>query len=242
MILQFFSDIHLEFGPMEMPETEADVIVAAGDIGIGADALPWLAAARKPVIYIAGNHEFYTKDMMRTVRTLAKKTKGTNIEFLNNTSTHIDGVRFLGSTLWTDFDHGNLKLMARASKSMNDYSQIRHGKAALKASQVLHAHLRSKKWLANEVNKPFNGKTVVVTHHAPTVKSWKESDPVEFKHSYCSDLTEMFDSSKIQLWIHGHIHRVSDYETNGVRVLCNPRGYCGHQRIRGFDAAKTIKI
>ena len=149
---------------MTLPETNADVIVAAGDIGIGTDAVRWLTAAEKPVVYVAGNHEFYTHEMLKTVSSLSAKTKDTKIRFLHNESTVIDGVRFLGCTLWTDFDHGNQELMAHAAKGMNDYAQIRYGSVPLSPSQILHTHLRSKKWLAEQIKTPFDGKNRLRKH------------------------------------------------------------------------------
>ena len=242
MKLQFFSDIHLEFGPFEIPQTEADVVIAAGDVGLGSEGVDWLQNARKPVIYIAGNREFYTHEMLGTVDDITAAAKDTNVHFLDNAAVEIDGVRFLGSTLWTNFDGGRKEFMAAAQRSMNDYVQISHDTSDLTPEILLDINTRSRKWLTDALNEPFNGKTVVVTHHAPTYTSWSDTERAIYKYAYCNDLTELIEASRIALWVHGHIHKTCDYESHGVRVVCNPRGYNGYQRIRGFDAAKVIEI
>ncbi len=234
MKLQFFSDIHLEFGPFEIPETDADVIIAAGDVGLGVDGVKWLQTTTKPVIYIAGNHEFYSHEMVATMSDLAAAAKNTNVHFLDNESIEIDGVRFLGSTLWTDFGGGSEEFMTAAEQNMNDYVQIGHTNGNLTAEIVFNINEQSRQWLSATLREPFDGRTVVVTHHAPTFESWTDTERPIFKFAYCNNLNELLDDSQIALWIHGHIHRVADYNANGVRVVCNPRGYDGYQRILGF--------
>ena len=126
--IQFMSDLHLEFATMPVPEVLGDVLVLAGDIHLGANALPWIeqcAKEFKDVIYILGNHEYYGQKMWKLpnnitaslagysmddpkwpdAETLPKPTKLfeplTNVHFLDNECIEIDGVNFIGTTLWS---------------------------------------------------------------------------------------------------------------------------------------------
>jgi len=242
MRIQFFSDIHLEFGPCELINAEADVLVAAGDISIGTTALKWLEQATCPVIYIAGNHEYYSGDIVHTLNELRIQSKVHDIHFLENNSITINDVRFLGATLWTDFDNKNKDIMEYAAVSMNDYNYIGCDGYVLTPEDILKTHEQSKKWLAKELDDQFKGKTVVVTHHAPSIRSWHGEYDSMHLYNYCNKYEEYIEHYDIDLWIHGHIHANSDYSINKTRVVCNPRGYCDHQFVDGYAINKTIEI
>ncbi|MCI0400866.1 MAG: metallophosphoesterase [Gammaproteobacteria bacterium] len=242
MRIQYVSDIHLEFGPFELPKTDADVVVAAGDIGAGTNGLSWLGFTDCPVIYVAGNHEYYGGDLVYTLSRLRSEALHTHVSFLENDSVVIGNVRFLGTTLWTDFGGANAEMMEFAALSMNDYYCIRCDDKPLTAEHTLRLNEEARQWLEETLNEPFSGKTVVVTHHAPSYQSWHGAPDSPIKDSYCSDFVDLVGRYPIDLWIHGHIHCVSDYTCNGVRIVCNPRGYTGYQIVEHFDAARTIDI
>ena len=238
--IQYFSDIHLEFGPMDLPPTDADILVAAGDIGVGLEGLEWLRTAGKPVIYIAGNHEFYCGDMPELRARLRSAAAGTPVHFLDNSVVVVAGVRFLGATLWTDFHSGNEQLMGLARSHINDYVQIRNGELPLAPGDTVRANLEARRWLDEQLAQPFSGPTVVVTHHAPSHMSWKGTGQSLYRYAYCNELEHLMARYQPSLWIHGHIHHVNDYTLHQVRVLCNPRGYSGFQKVAGFDAGRTV--
>ena len=106
MKLQILSDLHLEFAPCQIVNTDADVVILAGDIHLGDRGYKWAEQniKNKEVIYVLGNHEFYKEATPRLFEKLKKETKGTNIHVLENESISIGGVKFLGCTLWTDFE------------------------------------------------------------------------------------------------------------------------------------------
>src|SRR5262249_51817955 len=103
MKLQILSDLHLGVAGMEPEPTDADVIVLAGDIARPAPACDWAQRLDKPVIYVAGNHGFYGGEVRRTLDDLRTRCAGTNVNFLEQDELTVDGVRFLGATLWSDF-------------------------------------------------------------------------------------------------------------------------------------------
>lgn len=245
MRIQYFSDIHLEFGGCDFPQTDADIVIAAGDIGVGIEGVGWLAQAPCPVIYIAGNHEYYGGDIEYMRKEIATACRKAEIDFLDNERADLDQVRFLGATLWTDYAGANPDVMHEVEQGMNDYHYIQHDGSLLTPGILLELHRESLEWLESELAEPFKGKTVVVTHHAPTLKSWytavgEAADPRRF--AYCNQLDALLKKYSIELWVHGHIHSVSDYRLGGTRIVANPRGYHGYQDIEGYDPCKIIEI
>ena len=256
MRLQIFSDLHLEFADFRPPETEADAVVLAGDIAPGCDGLPWAAAhfAGKPVIFVAGNHEFYGCEMHRHLADLRRLAKLHRVHFLERDEIVIDGVRFLGCTLWTDFglfgaEHWDW-LLGVARLAMNDYERILAAddftassegrRRALQPEDTVEIHRRSVAWLARRLQQPFPGPTVVVTHHAPhpfSLPPGRDRNPLSA--AYATDLTRLMGS--VALWVHGHVHASSDYPVRGTRVVCNPRGYAPYAPNPRFDAALVIE-
>lgn len=242
MKIQYFSDVHLEFGQAELPVTEADVIVAAGDVGVGAGGVEWLKSSGKPTIYVAGNHEFYGGDIAGVQAEIGTAVAGSAIRFLECKSTEIGGVRFLGATLWTDFMGENARLMEALIDNMNDYHQITCDDRPLKPADLVAINHAARDWLEGELAVSHAGPTVVVTHHAPLFASWRGADNSVFKGAYCNNLSRLIIDYDIALWIHGHVHARSDYRANRVRVVCNPRGYDGYQLVDGFDPGRIIVV
>jgi Icc-related predicted phosphoesterase len=240
--IQYFSDLHLEFGNFQPPATDADVIIAAGDIGVGLQGVEWLQRYDRPVVYVAGNHEYYGGDVTYTREAIVAAAADSNIHFLENDSTVIDGVRFLGATLWTDYMDGDPKYMARALEQMNDYQQIRIDSVPLSPERLYDINWESRFWLASELDETFDGDTVVVTHHAPSMRSWHLEEQNYYRAAYCNQMDEMLRRNTIALWVHGHVHATRDYDLHEVHVVCNPRGYVGYQPVAAFDPLRTTEV
>lgn len=257
MKIHVLSDLHIEFSPVvHRAPHEADVIILAGDIGEGTDGLEWARKTfpdNRPIIYVAGNHEFYSHDLS-LISTLRKKAKELNIQFLENDVFEWNGVRFLGCTLWTDFNNWSRSDVQLALTKMSDYKKISisewrsRSKNQAKAEYALGKkfmrledprltplitlllHKESMKWLSCELGKPYTGNTVVVTHHAPAIGAVMGSDHanmVSLIGAYTTDLSDFLIKHKqvIDLWVHGHTHRPMDYYSGGVRIVTNARGY-----------------
>ena len=121
MRINYFSDIHLEFGPLIPPDNDAELIIAAGDIGVFEEGVDWLKSLKKPVIYVAGNHEFYSHEYNKTLAAIREKCVGSRIHFLENNTFNYKDVRFIGCSLWTDlFLEGEEKSKA-IGKNLNDF-------------------------------------------------------------------------------------------------------------------------
>jgi predicted phosphodiesterase len=240
--LQVFSDIHLEFGDLTLPAVDADVIVAAGDIGVGCEAAPWLQRLRRPVIYIAGNHEFYGAEMGRLRHELAAACAGSNVHFLDNSIVRVAGVRFLGATLWSDFDNDPLA-MHEAQAGMNDYALIEASPGrTLTPADGVALQRAACAWLERNLVPYHPEPTVVVTHHAPSHRSWPWVDEPLRRAAYCNQLDPFVERCGATLWIHGHVHARADYRIGDCRVVCNPRGYAGVALVPRFDPGLIIEI
>lgn len=242
MKIQFFSDVHLEFGAADLPLTDADVVVAAGDVNVGACGVEWLKSTGKPTIYVAGNHEYYGGDLEQVQAEIRAAVAGSAVRFLECGAAVIDGVRFLGTTLWTDFMGEDPMLMTTMQEQMNDYYQISYQGRALTPADLAAINKKARRWLARELARPHAGPTVVVSHHAPLFMSWHADPESAFKAAYCNDLRNLVQAHPIALWIHGHVHARSDYLTHDLHVVCNPRGYDGYQLVEGFDMARCMTV
>ena len=247
MKLHVVSDTHAGFGAFEPPETDADVLVLAGDVDVGVRGIELAKAwsRGRPVLYVAGNHEFYGEAIPRHLRKLDEATVGSAVHFMENREVEIDGVRFLGCTLWTDFElFGERSTSAAAAQAvMNDFRQIRvePGYRRLSPSDVMAMHHHSLRWLTERLDAPFAGPTVMVTHAAPGLRSVAPKhrrDPVTA--AFASDLEWMLDG-RAPLWIHGHTHFCCDYTVGGTRVVSNQRGYPGED-TGAFDPAFVVEV
>ena len=242
MRINYFSDLHLEFGEQALPKTNADIVIAAGDIGVFNQGVEWLKALNKPVIYVAGNHEFYSYEYQKVLHKLREECAGTRIHFLEKDRFIFQGVRFLGCTLWADLYAEGEKKADLLGHAVNDFHRIMYAGQLFNPQQFTELFQESKTWLQRQLAQPFPGKTVVVTHHAPTEWSWIKTPNAIKKLAYCNDLKPLFHEYEIAAWFHGHVHNLGDYRIADARILSNTRGYVGRRMVAGFDINKIVEI
>lgn len=249
MKIQIASDLHLEFlqglFPGERlirPAYGADLLVLAGDIANGIDAIDLFKSWPVRVLYLAGNHEFYGREFEETRAALREAARGTRVMFLDDDVADFGGVRFLGSTLWTDYrlarDRTQQHVMENAERRISDHFRIRSGNGTFTARQALQEHEVSRAWLEYELDKPYDGKTVVVSHHGPHRLSVHPRYVGDLLNAaFVSDLGALIP--KADLWIHGHVHDSFDYMVGNCHVVANPRGYVRdpYSALRATDLA-----
>jgi Icc-related predicted phosphoesterase len=269
MRIQLFSDLHLERDPDFVPTIDplTDIIVLAGDIGsyqarsrllfddfgLARFAPAGLPAPGVKVLYVPGNHEFDTLDYDATQARLRATCAAFGITWLDREVLVIDGVRFIGTTLWADFDAAAaaepdpakaLKAREKAFRAANYYLS---GNTTLRAGVPMFAEeqralsLECQAWLRAALAEPFDGKTVVVTHYAPSLRS---ADPrygvTPGTAGFCNALDDLV--AQADLWMHGHLHCANDYLLGGCRVIANPLGYLNKGEQAAFRPDLVIEI
>lgn len=294
-LLYVVSDLHIDTGPFEWPAAAltADIIIVAGDLANGVFDIEFLKQPNKPLVFVPGNHDFWstdgTRDMVEMYADMKRAAQGTQVHVLWDEEVELLGVRIIGTPLWTDFGGGNEELMRASFQHMRDYAYTNARSwyadpENLKLHQEQGArwrrpelpdaaetgaftplvayslHQKSLAFIESRLAEEFDGRTILVTHMAPTYLSLQASGTVrehaldpEFWHcrgrdntdlarvaSYASDLTGLFEShrDRLDLAIHGHIHSTIDIACGSTRVLANPRGrYSGpltDEDSRGF--------
>ena len=255
MKLLVLSDLHLEFANF-MPEPNlAEVVVLAGDIGVRASGIQWARKSfpNQEIIYVAGNHEFYGSERCDVIGEIQSECADEGIHFLNDAEVQLrdsktgKNIRFLGATLWTDFElfgeDLKSKCMSTGAHYLNDFKIIREEGVAFTPKKSIELHEQSLTWIGGELERHFDGKTVIVTHHLPSMYSVSERYKSDLLSAcFASDLGGLF--GKMDLWVHGHTHDSFDYEVNGSRVVCNPRGYVRSNRIENpnFNPSFMVEI
>lgn len=247
-----FSDLHLEVGsfdrPLDVPD--ADVCVVAGDlcrgVATGVRYLSALLRGQMPCIYVAGNHEYWDSsiaDEIEAGRNAASTSQG--IHFLEDDLVTIDGVTFVGATLWTDFRiEGHRELaMAHAGEGMEDYRKIclrKSPRMAFSPHASACRHDRSREFIRSAM-KAITGPSVIVSHHLPHASSVPRRFRGDLANAaYASDLGETIEEGGPRLWIHGHTHDSCDYSVGDTRIICNPRGYQCENKL--FDRGLVVEI
>ncbi|MGE4530124.1 MAG: metallophosphoesterase [Acidithiobacillus sp.] len=243
MRIAYASDLHLEFNtPVTLTGlATVDVLILAGDV----DTMPecYTELLRKlrlvyagQILFVLGNHEYYhglfPDDRQKYREAIAHDPQAFLLE---NESLVINGVRFLGTTFWTDFARSTQ--MRACQRLMSDFEVISDADfTSITPEAILKVHQDSIVWLEEQFTKhPHAGPTVVITHHAPSFKSQHPrfaGSPIT--GGFCSDQEDSMQRWAPDLWIHGHVHDAQDYYVGKTRVLCNPWGYPDEEGERAY--------
>lgn len=255
MKIHVLSDLHLEFAAFNPEPTDADVVILAGDIGVRSGGIPWARETfpNQEIIYVSGNHEFYGSQRQEMIAKLREQSAFYRIHFLDDELIQLPDadtkmpIRFLGATLWTDFllfgDELKAKCMMDGEMYLNDFRRIGDGAIGFSPQKSIQLHEQTLLWLKSALDLPFDGRTVVVTHHLPSMRSVADRYKLDLLSAcFSSELSYLF--GKMSLWIHGHTHDSCDYVLNGTRILCNPRGYVrsNHAENTQFNPALVVEI
>jgi hypothetical protein len=251
MLLQYASDLHLEF-----PENKewlrlhplvprAPVLVLAGDIvpfgrlWSNMDYFRQLGDRFELVLWLPGNHEYYGEDI-RARSGAVDEPIATNVRLVNDHAVELPGLRILCTTLWTPIARLH---EAAIKRGMTDYHVIQHGHERLHPAHTTALHHQSLAWLKAELAKPFAGHTVVATHHVPTLRHY----PPEYlgdalNEAFAVDLDELIEASGASAWIYGHHHRnVPGHIIGHTRLLTNQLGYVRAGEHRSFDPGAILE-
>lgn len=243
MKIQIVSDLHEEFGDYTLPRCDRDVLILGGDIDIGKRSVRFLEEQLQfsPVIYVLGNHEFYNHDI-NAIIAFYQTLDLPDLHFLHNSAYHTPSIRFLGCPLWTDVNHENALDIQNIQRGISDFQVIHNGFRLFTVEDSIKCHEQSVTWLRNELAKPFGGKTVVITHHMPSMNSVMpkyKSSPLNY--AFASDMDQLILDTHPDIWIHGHTHDSLEYQLGKTRIICNPRGY-PHEVNPNFKPCLTLDL
>lgn len=272
MKIQLLSDLHLESNPHLQiePAPDADLLVLAGDIGSyqarkdGSplpepdwglqrfSPLPQFAGWPVPVLFVPGNHEYDALDFDEAHEALRRTCDRLGLVWLEREQWHHRGVRFVGTTLWADFDAlaqglpptEALKARDKAFRAANFYLRTmatQRGGALFDAAAMRKQALLCQQWLTEALTEPFEGHTVAVTHFAPSLRS---ADPryglTPGTAGFCNTLDPLL--AHADLWLHGHLHCAHDYRVGRCRVFANPMGYAHKGEQKSFRPNHCIAL
>lgn len=288
MKISIASDIHLEFGDLDIANTDgADVLILSGDICVAADLdmrdrrqtemgfarhrserfhdfFERCAVNFPHVIYVMGNHEYYHSDFATALDEMRRKLAHlSNLYILEREIKVIDDVTFIGGTLWTDMNNRDELTLYHMRTMMNDFRVIQNSGvpvhfrtqegefktrvAKFSPDDAVTEHVKMKEYIqvvTDMLGKNPN-KYVVVGHHSPSRRSTHEmyAHDTIMNGGYSSDLDQFIeDRPQIKLWTHGHTHHPFDYMVGETRVVCNPRGYIGHEARADEFALLTVEV
>ncbi|MBR8301625.1 metallophosphoesterase [Burkholderia dolosa] len=275
MKVRVLSDLHLESNqPDAIAHADADLVVLAGDIHNHAEGLRWAAETfdpAVPVIYVPGNHEYYDGEFGALETAMRDAARAIDhVHYLNN-DVYVDPqrrFRVLGTTLWADFtlfgadDASVARAIDAAQRVMLDFKgliqvtwphdAVLHratGKAErdFTPADAISLHRQSRAWLEAQLAAPFAGRTIVVTHHAPHVRSLAPRYAQDAASAGFVTALPTLVRPPVDLWIHGHTHTSFDYVADGgTRVVCNPRGYIhrrtGERENTAFEWDKVVTL
>lgn len=263
------SDIHharMDVLGSKLVVPKADVCVCAGDITNSiADSIAYVRRfiePHMPVVLTLGNHDYYGSSIDFAIERARRLVEGTRIQLLENQSVILGDCRFVGATLWTDFavsvgddnhvppEERRVKAFELVPSRVMDFRCIfrsdqrqPYENGMITVREILERHIASRRFIDQELSEPFEGRTIVVTHHAPLMQSF---DPQFFGHvtnaAFASDLSDLIARRRPSLWIHGHIHKFRDYMADNTRMICNPVGYLSEKYASGFRARFVIDL
>lgn len=266
--LFFATDIHLKISeaaglarPFDVPD--ADVCVIAGDVTDSMiSGMEWVAkivGRKMPVVMALGNHDLFTQDMPTARRKAPARARELGIHLLDDSEAEVCGIRFVGGTLWTDFRvfeslqdpvvYTREQCMGAVRNELADYVEIYANEVVggviartMTPRDTIRYHERTVAYIEEVLARPFDGPTVVVSHHAPHPRSiHRRFLDRPSSAAYASDLTWLIERYKPEFWLHGHVHDSFDYEVDQTRIICNPRGYGSFPNL-SFNPSLVLEI
>ena len=248
--ITYLSDLHTEFSPFSVSATDfgdSDYLVLAGDIGRGLEAYKTITQISEnhpslPIVLVLGNHELYGVGVSIYDAWRALLKNWPNIHLLQNQVETINGIKFIGTTLWTDLSSKSEANWAK--QNITDYMRI----PDWTAETCTGAHTLAVNFIEDELmSSTDNSNSIVVTHHVPTFRGIQSKyfDQYEKGHtSFATDLDYLIRACQPALWIYGHTHGSMDFLMGKTRLVCNPRGYprMNKHENADFDPLKTIEL
>jgi predicted phosphohydrolase len=252
MTIQYCSDLHLEF-----PENNkyissnplqpvGEILVLAGDIVSFAAMdkrqafFDWLADNFETVYWIPGNHEYYDANIRERSGSFEEKIRE-NVLLVNNRSFVYGNTRLICSTMWSAISEDNIW---KVENYISDFKAIRFNNKALTAKDFNSFHRTNLHFITAELEKEWEGNTVVVTHHVPTFMNYpKKYRGDSLNEVFAVELTELIEKTQPDYWVYGHHHtNTPAFSIGATKLLTNQLGYVHHYEHGSFDGTKHIIV
>ncbi len=263
MLTRILSDFHndaCERDVITCPQDSETTLVLAGDIDMAKSTERYGAFLErhskrfKYIVIVCGNHEYWGTSILQGIQKMKDMIKDrglTNVFHLENETVVLDGVAFIGATLWTYMR--NPLTIIQAQNGMSDYRRIRIGptnepwKRKFTVADGVARHIQSRNYIFEEIKaqKAQGRKVFVVTHHAPSARSLSPKFPGDpLNPAYYSDLDMEIMDAAPDYWAHGHVHWAHEYKIGDCTVVCNPRGYESYHGVEftSYDPRKTYEV
>ena len=241
--IQIASDLHLSGDEPLMPDAEAfraapdrDLLILGGDIAHHMDAKDFVLRelAVSPVIYVPGNHEYYTRKPRASVdsdwRALAAEHTG--LHYLVAEGVSIGGVRFWGtpwySDLWgvTPHDRAGAWFYRDVQSTISDF-----WKGYCAGAWSVSEHIRQHHLQTEALRLQAGLVDVVITHWPPSKGACHPRyEDYPLSPYYINDKPALVREIGARLWISGHTHEAYDYQEGPTRCIGNPSGFLGEDR------------
>lgn len=235
MFIHLLSDVHNEFNRTELKKhlkrlydeyatnnsdlwelLKKTVLVLAGDFcelrhPELRELVNWLSEIYHAVIYVPGNHEYYGCSI-EAGNIIFASLKANNVFPLLNEAVDIDGVRFIGTTLWFRDDYNHNK-----KRALNDFNWIEDADERIPKENQLALHFLEQNLTKNDF---------LITHHLPSslcvAGSYVGSS---YNCFYVCPIDELIEDRKPIQVVHGHSHEPSDAVIGTSPVMSNPMDY-----------------
>jgi len=252
MKIQYASDLHLEF-PQNKAFIKAnplipcaEVLLLAGDIVLFAemdkhkDFFNYISDNFQTTYWLPGNHEFYHFDAATKSGELFEKIRS-NVFLVNNTVIEHQNIDLIFSTLWSKISPAN---QWQIERGLSDFQVIKYNGYRFSTDKYNELHNNSINFITTALQQHNTNKTVVVTHHVPTLLNYppmyKGSD---LNEAFAIELFDTIEPSTIDYWLYGHHHfNTPNFTIGNTQMLTNQLGYVQRNENQFFSHNKVIEL
>ena len=252
MIIQYCSDLHLEFSQNKKFITKypliprGEILLLAGDIVPFAlmneqdDFFDFLADNFEQTYWVPGNHEYYHADIAHRSNTVNEAIRS-NVFLVNNRVVQLQKVQLIFSSLWSAISPINyLSIQNR----MSDFSAITYNGKNFTPDNYNQLHQQCINFITEALTNKVATPTIVVTHHIPTYLNY----PTKYKkdglnEAFAVELHDLIEQSTIDYWLYGHHHfNTPDFFIGKTKLLTNQLGYIKYKENVGFRNDAVIEL
>jgi predicted phosphohydrolase len=251
MVLQYASDLHLEFAENKKflranpIKPVGDLLLLAGDIVPFAvmdkhdDFFSYVSDHFENTYWIPGNHEYYYSDLMNRTGTFCEKIKE-NVLLLNNTVVHHGELDLIFSTLWS---HIGMPNQWKIENSLSDFQVIKDQGDMFTTFRYNQEHEECLNFVKEALLAKTN-KSVVVSHHAPTLFNYPEKYKGDaLNDAFAVELFDLIERNGPDVWIYGHTHgNTMGFTIANTLVVTNQLGYVAYDEHHDFNNDMVVKI